>query len=331
MRYVKMQKTDWEVSVVGFGAWAIADPNTWGPQDENTAIQAVRAAADEGVNLFDTAPGYGDGLSEQLMGRALKEVRDRVLIATKVPSAAAGAARLRAACEESLRNLGTDWIDLYQVHWPSPRVPLAETLGALDALRAEGKIRAYGVCNFGTRDLGPGLRPKRFAVVSNQLAYNLLFRAIEFEILPFCARNQINVFCYSPLMMGLLTGKFATPDAVPDGRARTRHFSAERPGTRHDEPGAEAATFDALRRIDDIARDVGEPIGHVALAWLLGQPGVTGVIAGARSPFQARRNARAGSLVLPAGVLKELAEATAPLKKQLGPNADMWQRASRIR
>ncbi len=333
MRTVRMPQTDWPISSIGFGAWAIADPRTWGDQDEGAALAAVQASVDEGVNFFDTAPMYGDGLSERLLGRALKDVRNRVLIASKVPPAATSAARVRAACEQSLKNLETDRIDLYQVHWPNRRAPVAETLGALDALQAEGKIRAYGVCNFGTRDLGPALKPKRFAVVSNQLAYNLLFRAIEFEILPFCARQRVGVFCYSPLAMGLLTGKFASADAVPPGRARTRHFAGERPEARHGEAGAEAETFEAIQRIDRICRELGEPMSHVALSWLLAQRGVTAVVVGARSAYQARRNARAGNLVLPHGVADALAAATEPLKRRLGPNADLWQSEaeSRIR
>ena len=180
----------------------------------------------------------------------------------------------------------------------------------------------------GVKDLS-GLLAHR-CPISNQLAYNLLFRAIEFEIAPLCRENQIGITPYSSLAQGLLTGKFASADDVPEGRARTRHFSCDRPQARHGEPGAEVETFEAIARIRRISDDAGIPMNRLALAWLLAQPGVTSVIAGARNADQARANALAADMQLSDDTLAALTASTDPLKHKLGPNPDMWSREPRI-
>ena len=330
MQYRKLGSTDIEVSAVAFGCWAIVGGFNWGPQDEADSLAALRAAYDAGVTFFDSAEIYGDGYSEQLVGKALGDVRDSIVIASKVSADHFAPADLREACERSLHNLGTDRIDLYQLHWPSREIPVAETLGVLAELEAEGKIRACGVSNFGPRDLAECLATGR-PIANNQLAYNMLFRAIEFEILPTCVREGIGVLCYSPMLQGLLTGKFASADDVPVDRARTRHFACTRRDARHSEPGAEAETFAAIAGIRQVAAELGQPMANVALAWLLAQEGVTSVLAGGRNPEQARANAGAGDLVLPDDAIARLSAVAEPLKVKLGANADMWQTESRIR
>lgn len=329
MQYRQLGQTGIEVSAVAFGAWAIVGDETWGPQDRQAAVQALRTAFENEVTLFDTAEIYGDGESERLLAEALKSVRNRLVIATKVSSRHYEPQALRAACEGSLRNLRTDRIDLYQLHWPNRDIPVADTIGQLETLKAEGKIRAYGVSNFGAAGLSAALASGR-PPASDQVAYNLLFRAVEFEVLPACRQAGVSLLCYCPLMQGLLTGKFASPDDVPVGRARSRHFSCSRPRARHGRPGFEQETFEAIARIRAIADGLGQPMANVALAWLLAQPGVASVIAGARDPQQARRNARAGDLVLPPDALRALDDATRDLKAKLGPNADLWQADSRV-
>jgi myo-inositol catabolism protein IolS len=326
VKYTTLPNTDIEVSRVAMGCWALAGDATWGPQDESDAVAGIHAALDEGITLFDTAELYGDGLSEQILGRALAGRRGRAVIASKFGPDHNAPDDLAAACERSLKYLGTDYIDLYQVHWPSRTVPLADTWAALERLRQQGKVRAIGVSNFGPGDLADLLGVGRPA--SNQVPYNLLMRAVEFRILPACLAQGIGVLCYSPLMVSLLTGKYAAADEVPAGRARTRHFSSSRPETRHGEPGCEAETFAALGGIWQIAAELGRPMSDVALAWLLHRPGVTSVLGGIRNPEQARRNAAAAELMLPDDVLAELDAATEPVKQALGPNPDMWQGAS---
>jgi len=162
------------------------------------------------------------------------------------------------------------------------------------------------------------------------MAYNLLARAIEYDILPLCEREQISILCYCSLMQGLLTGKFANADEVPEDRARTRHFSGSRPQARHGEEGAEILTFETIARIKKIAKELGEAVSDVSIAWLLAQPGVDSAIVGGRNADQAQRNAHAADLILEHDVIQQLSLATDPLKEYLGKNADLWAGESRI-
>ncbi len=330
MRYRLIGETSIRVSTIGFGTWALAGGFTWGTQDERDAEAALQIAVEEGVTFFDTAPAYGDGRAEQLLGRTLANVRDRVVIATKVAPDQLDPQALRHSCEQSLANLRSDYIDLLQIHWPNPKANMDAALETLNELRSAGKIRAFGVSNFGCRDLTPCLKRREWMPASNQLAYSLLFRAIEYEIQPFCVKNNISILCYSPLLHGLLTGKFIKPDDVPPERARTRHFSKTRPHTRHGEEGAEAETFAAVDTIRQVAHDLEAPMANVAISWLLEREGVASVVVGARNAIQARRNARAGNLVLPPAIVRKLAQLTEPLKRKLGPNPDMWESPPRI-
>jgi len=317
------------VSTVCLGLWNIVGDETWGAQDETDAIQAIETALESGITFLDTAESYGNGYSEELLGRVLgKARRKEVVLATKVLPNHLKRASLIGACQRSLARLKTDYIDLYIVHWPNPRVPIEETVAALDQLVDEGKVRAVGVSNHGPRDLAT-LLPHR-CPASNQLAYNLLFRAIEFEVAPLCVENRISITPYSSLAQALLTGKFANADEVPEGRARTRHFSGDRPQARHGESGAEEETFEAIARIRRICDDAGLAMSRVALAWLSAQPGVTSVIAGARNAEQARANAAAADIELGDDTIAALSAATDALKRKLGPNADMWSREPRI-
>jgi aryl-alcohol dehydrogenase-like predicted oxidoreductase len=313
------------------GCWAFAGDETWGPQDDADSIAAVHAALDIGVTLFDTAEGYGvDGRSETVLGRALKGRRQDAVIATKISPHHLMASRVQEACDDSLRRLQTDYIDLYQIHWPNHDVPIAETMTALEKLREQGKVRAIGVCNHGPRDLSDLLAVGRCS--TNQISYSLIWRASEHEIQPICTARGIGILCWGPLSQGLLTGKFRSPDEVPAARAATRHFSKDRPKTPHDEPGLEAETFEALLRIREIAAEIGQPMAVVSLAWLLHQPGVTAVLAGSRRPEQIEQNALAAELALSGDTLQALSSATDELKDKLGANQDMYLTgADRIR
>ena len=329
MRYRKLGRSDLKVSVVSMGCWAIVGDRTWGPQDESEALAAIQASIDAGVNFFDTAEGYGNGRSEELLGRALGDRRNEVVIATKVSRAHLKPEALRESCEASLRRLRTERIDLYIVHWPSRQVPFEETWRTMEELQRQGKVRVLGVSNFATGDLTVLLEVGR--PEANQLPYSLLWRAIEYEVVPLCVANDISITCYSPLAQGLLTGKFPAADDVPEGRARTRHFSSDRPEARHGEPGAEAETFAAIDGIKAVAQELGQPMNRVALAWLLAQPRVASVIAGARSPEQARQNAAAGDLALSPDVVERLGRATEGLRQHFGTDPDMWESESRMR
>lgn len=329
MEYRRLGTTDITVSVIAMGCWAIAGGKVWGPQDDEDSVATVRAALDCGVNFFDTAEAYGHGTSETVLGKALVGRREEAIIATKVSPRNLASEDLQAACENSLRRLGTDYVDLYQIHWPNHDVPVEETMAALEKLHAQGKVRAIGVCNFGVRDLFDLLAVGRCE--TNQIPYSLLWRAVEDEIIPKCRENDLDILPYSPLAQGLLTGKYASIDDVPPGRAGSRHFSGGRPATRHGEPGCERETSAAIDAIRCISDRLQEPMVNVSLAWLLHQPGVASVLAGARSPGQITQTSQAAGLMLSSEVLVELAKAGERLKQCLGPNPDMWSSESRFR
>src|SRR5688572_14311641 len=323
MRYTTLPGTDLRVSVIAMGSWALAGDMAWGDQSERDSVEAARAALAAGITFFDTAPGYGDGLSEQRLGRGLEGVRQQVVIATKIGPDAMQPSAVAASVERSLGHLRTDYIDLIQIHWPSREVPVADTLGALEALKRQGKVRHIGVPNFGPADLASALEV--LTPVSNQLPYSLLSRATEYENAPACQRANVGVLCYSPLLWGLLAGSYASADEVPDGRARSRHFSPARKLIRHREPGCERETFEAIAAIRELAAQLGMSMGELSVAWLLHQPAVSAVLTGIRRPEQAAPNASAAEKQLSPAVLDELARLTEPVKRALGPNPDLWQ------
>ena len=329
MKYVSLGKKGMKVSTIGLGCWAFAGGNYWGRQEEQDSINTIMAAMEAGVNFFDTAEMYGDGKSEEVVGKALQHCRDKVVIATKAASANLSAEKLIEACEQSLKRLKTDYVDLYQIHWPNRSVPFEETAIALEQLVQQGKVRALGVCNFGVRDMEA--IHKVANIITNQLPYGLLWRAIENEILPQCIKKNTGVLCYSPLSQGLLTGKYKSPDEVPLGITGTRFYSHERSNARHGESGFEVETFEAVARIRKICEKTGESMGNVSIAWAMKQKGVASVLVGARAPEQLNENIKAADLDVSKDVLRELSEATADLKRKVGNNPDMWEGALKSR
>ena len=330
MEFRELGNTGIQVSTISMGCWAIVGGLNWGHQDKENSLQALRAAYDAGITFFDTAEMYGDGYSEQLIATALSDVRSELVIASKVSPQNFAPADLRAACERSLKNLQTEYIDLYQLHWPNKEVPLEDSIDTLIRLKEEGKIRSYGVSNFGPVDLNASLQ-NNYKISSNQLAYSMLFRAIEFDIVPICEQNNVSILCYSPLLHGLLTGKFNSIEEIPEDRARTRHFNSNSwAQARHGEPGKEIEMMLVIDGLRQVAQESGESMANVALAWLQQQPGVTSVIMGGRNADQVRRNAAAGDVVLNQDIISRLSVLSDELKQKMGANADMWQAQSRI-
>ncbi len=329
MKFNKLGNTNIDVSVIALGCWPFAGGKVWGHQDDDVSVATVHAALDVGINFFDTAEGYENGHSERVLGRGLEGRRSEAVIASKVSGGHLSAEGIMAACEQSLINLRTDYMDLYQIHWPNWKIPIDETMKALEALRDQGKVRAIGVCNFGPKDLSDLLTVG--TIVTNQLPYSLLWRVIERDIQPLCVQNNIGLICYSPLMQGLLTGRYQSADEVPVGLARTRLYSKDRPMSGHEEPGCETEVFDAIAKIRKIADEVGKPMATVALAWVRQQAGVTSLLVGARSPDELQWNLPAVDLTLSDDVIQQLSEATEPVKERLGNNPDMWMVPSRMR
>ena len=288
------------VSVIGLGT------NNFGfLMAEDEVLPVVDAALEAGINFFDTSDSYLT--SEERCGAALGSRRDDIVMATKFGSpvddeftGGAAADYVRRAVERSLRQLGTDRIDLYQLHRPDDSVPIAETLGALDELVREGKVREIGCSNFSATQLreaeaaaGGGAR---FVCVQNQ--YNLLERDDEAEVLPTCAELGLAYLPYFPLASGLLTGKYRRGEAVPDGTRVQKWGMADRVLT--DE------NFDVLERLEAWAAERGHTVLELAFAWLLATPEVASVIAGATSPAQVASNAAAGAWELTADEADEV-------------------------
>lgn len=288
----RLGQTDLWLSVIGLGTWVFG--GRWGGADDADSLAACHAALDAGVNWIDTADVYGQGRAERIVGRAVRERRDDVIVATKGGVAwdagpplriwrEASADYLRMACDRSLRALGLDHIDLYQVHWPVSGVPAAETIGALEELRDAGKVRAIGVSNYALPELeataaaGP--------IDSSQPGYHLMRREVEDGELAWCRHHGVGVIAYGALAHGLLTGKMTadTTFAAGDWRAESELFTDE----------AFSERIAVARELDDLAREAGRPggVAELSVAWVLRRPEVTAAIVGARSADQAVRNA----------------------------------------
>ena len=330
MRYATLGDTGIKVSRMALGCWPFAGGRVWGPQDDNDSIAAVHASLDAGVNFFDTAEGYSDDSnSEEVLGRALMGRRADAVIATKIGNTNLHPSIVAEHCDASLERLQTDYIDLYQIHWPNHDVPIEDTMSELLKLQDRGKVRALGVCNFAVRDLTDILECG--AIVTNQLPYNLLWRALEFAIKPKCVANDVGVICYSPLQQGMLTGRYATADDVPPGLSRSRHFNTNREQAIHGEEGCEEETFATIASVLSIAEEIGEHPAKISLAWLLAQEGVTSLLVGARNPDEVALNTPTFDYDLPSDVVTALSDATDELKQILGENADFWQSPGRMR
>ena len=329
MRYTRLGDSDIEVSVIALGCWPFGGKIAWGDQDDADSIATVHAALDAGINFFDTAEAYDSGKSEEVLGEALRGRRQEAIIATKL-----GGERLRPeaipeACERSLQCLQTDYIDLYQIHWPNPDVPLAETIGGLQRLQEQGKVRVIGVSNFGPIDLQDALAAG--SIVTNQLNFSLLWRVIEKDIQPLCLEHDVGILCYSSLAQGLLTGRYANIDEVPSWLKRTRWYSSEHPGTSHHDAGCEAEIFSALPQIRELADSLKTTMARLSMAWLLQQKGVTSILVGARKPEEVGWNMPALELTLDDATQRQLAAITEPVRQKLGDNCDMWFSESRMR
>ena len=330
VQYKSLGTTDIKVSEFALGCWPFAGGNVWGPQDDNVSIATVHAALDKGITFFDTAEGYDDDShSEEVLGRALVGRRVEAIIATKISPPHLVPNLVEQTCEASLQKLQTDYIDLYQIHWPNHDVAVEDSMAVLLKLRDAGKIRSIGVCNFGVQDLTAALESAE--IVTDQLPYNLLWRPIEVEIQPTCLENNVGLICYSPLAQGLLTGRYASADEVPDGLSRSRLFSNSRPLANHGEDGCETEAFDAITQVIEIAAELEEHPAKVALAWVRSRPGITSLLVGARSPDELDLNIPAFEYDFPPRIADRLSAATEPVKAKLGSNADMWSGDNRMR
>ncbi len=317
MEYRLIADTDLKLPVITFGAWA-AGSWMWGHTDRKEAIGAMHAAYDLGVTAIDTAPVYGQGTSEEIVGEALQgKDRSKVQILTKfgmrwdlaTPSGDfafkskdnegkeldifryAGRDSVIKECEDSLRRLRTDYIDLYQIHWPDTQTSIQETFEAVSRLIGQGKIRYAGVCNYNIAQMMEA--EKTVKLVSNQMPYSMVKRDIETEVVPHCVATGKSILAYSPLERGLLTGKMSPGYTFAEGDHRAKlHFFT-------DENIQRTNVF--LQKIKPLADERGITLAQLVLRWTLQQPGITIALAGARNAGQATANAKAGEFVLSPG------------------------------
>lgn len=307
MEKVQLGESDLRISPMVFGAWAIGGM-AWGGTDDNDALKAMRQSLDLGISTIDTAPVYGLGHSEKIVGDFVKEVgRDKVEILTKFgfnwrttkgefmfDGAAPGGPtekiyfytgkeEIMQELENSLRLLGTDYIDLYQIHRPDANVPIEETMEAVEQMIQQGKVRAVGVSNHSVQLMKRA--EKVVQIAASQSPYSMIYRKIEKDIVPHCLMKDIAILAYSPLQRGLLTGKFTSDYKFgeDDHRPTTRWFK---------EPNL-TRTNDLLEKISPIANSHNKTLGQVVLNWTLQRPGITALLVGARNAEQALENAKA--------------------------------------
>lgn len=286
MIYANLGGVDIKVSRIGFGCWQLGG-HGWGKISEAEVVKAVDTAIDNGINIFDTAPIYGLGHSEELLGKILGSRRKNVIIATKVgllweknqtfrKLTDNSPANIEREIDANLKRLRTDYIDIYQVHWPDPNTPIQDTMGTMQKLKKSGKIRLIGCCNFPLGLLMEALKYGQIDTV--QVAYNLIDREVENDLLPFCGENGIGVLTYSSIGKGLLAGKY-------DGNVR---FGPEdnRNGHKYFQEPLLQENLKIVDKVKIIANGLNRTPGQVALSWLLENPSVTVALVGFKTPTQ---------------------------------------------
>ncbi len=296
MQTRKLGNPDLELTTVGLGTWAMGGPweYGWGPQDDEEAIGAVLAALEAGINWIDTAPAYGLGHSEELIRQALERAGNKPIIATKCGILwnekkqkinCLKRQSVRDECHASLKRLGVETIDLYQIHWPDPDEDMEEAWEEMTRLKDEGKTRYIGVSNFNVEQIKRA--EKIHPVASLQPPYSMLHREVEDELLEYCADNNIGVLAYSPMQRGLLTGKFSAERlaSLPQDDHRRRSSDFREPQF--------SATIELVESLKKIAERNGKTCAQLALSWVLRRPEVTAAIAGARRPDQIKETAPA--------------------------------------
>jgi len=318
MKLRQLGASDIYLSPIIMGTWQ-AGKTMWSGINDKESLRAIRAGFNSGIIAFDTAELYGNGHSERIIGEALRGFRDQAVIASKVSPRHMRYNQVIAACERSLRNLKTDYIDLYQIHWPSgsfgnKEVPVEETMEAMNELKARGSIREIGLSNFSRTQLQEALQYG--SVQSIQPPYSLFWRHAEKDLIGYCVENSISVLAYSPMAQGLLTGKFKKGHIFQKGdhRIKNRLFSRE----------ISDNVQDALTRISAFARSKGVTMAQLALAWVIAQPG-TCAIAGARDEEQVKQNAKAEEIFLSDDDLAELDMISRMVTDSLDDNPIMWE------
>lgn len=313
----RLGTSDVNITPLIIGTWQ-AGKSMWVGIEDAETIKAIRQAFEAGITTIDTAEIYGNGHSEEIVAQAVSDVRDRAIYATKVFANHLKYDQVIQACEGSLKRLQTDYIDLYQIHWPagafkSEVVPIEETMTALNKLKEQGKIRAIGVSNFSGVQLEEAAQYGR--IDSLQPPYSLFWRQVEKDALPYCIENKISILAYSSLAQGLLTGKFGFNHQFAEGdhRKNNKLFKDENYGR----------VQQALDKLRPIAERHNCTLAQLSLAWLIAQPQAN-AIAGVRNAQQATQNAKAAEVQLSADELREIDAIGRTVTDHLDDNPVMW-------
>lgn len=314
----RLGQSDLFITPILIGTWQAGKRMWVGIEDEET-IKAIRAGVEAGITTIDTAEVYGEGHSEQIVAAALSDIRDQVIYASKVFANHLKYDLVIEACERSLKNLKTDYIDLYQIHWPSGSfnseiVPIEETMKALNQLKEQGKIRAIGVSNFSRSQLEEAMQYGR--IDSLQPPYSLFWRQVEQDAQPYCLEQEISILAYSPLAQGLLTGKFGFDHQFAEGdhRSKNKLFSNKDHYRR---------VQNALEQLRPIAAQYQCTLGQLAIAWLIAQP-QTNAIVGVRNAAQAQQNSKAGDLKISPEDLATIDQIGRTVTDHLDNHPIMW-------
>lgn len=318
MQTRQLGNSDIQITPILMGTWQ-AGKRMWTGIEDSESIAAIQEAVDAGITTIDTAEVYGEGHSEQIVGKAVGKMRDRVVYASKVFSNHLKPDQVIEACDRSLKNLNTDYIDLYQIHWPagtwnSELVPISETMEALNQLKEQGKIRAIGVSNFNKDQLAEAQQYGR--IDSLQPPYSLFWRQVEAELMPYCVEHNISILAYSSLAQGFLTGKFGPDHQFEEGdhRAKNKLYKPE--------------NYKRVQKALDELRPIAEAknctLAQLSLAWLIAQPQAN-AIAGARNPSQAQANAKAAAVTLTDEDLAQMDAISHQVVDHLDENPVMWE------
>lgn len=336
MELRSLGNSDVKISPVTFGAWAIGGW-MWGGSEERDSIDAIHASIDAGVTSIDTAAIYGQGFSEELVAKAIKGRRDKVQILTKcgmrwddprgsdawqtqnnagepiTVTRNSKADSIAHECEQSLRRLGVDVIDVYQIHWPDLTTPIEESIEAMYKLQKAGKVRAIGVSNYNLKQISTAdtwLKEHGSVLASHQPPYSVINRGIEKEVLPYCRQMNIGIVCYSPMERGLLTGKYGPEHKFPAGDHRA-NYKAFRPDVRQ-------AVQAALAQVKPIADRHKASFAQLIVNWTFSEPGITAALVGARNAEQATHNAGAMAFTLSDVERQQIRAAFSPAAELMG-------------
>jgi len=312
MERVKLGKSSLEVSRLCLGTWNMDGSQDWGPRTDQESIELIHRVLDTGCNFIDSAHGYGGGHSEEVIGKALEGGRRKeAILATKIVQGEPS--DIEPSLDAALKRLRTDYLDLYIVHWPRPSMSLDDFLGEMVAMRDKGKTREIGVSNF---DLAQMQTAVRYGVVSLQPPFNVLWRIIDREVLPFCRDNGIGVTPYSPLAQGLLTGRFTRKGEQPDASVRKSNFLFKEP--------VFSASREAAGVVDEVADQIGATSSQVALAWVLQTDGITCPIVGISRFSQWEDNMKALEIRLSEEQYSRISEAGMRVWAHFSDDDTMW-------